>query len=64
MPARVVVYFVLGLCLFSGADSMGPPGYRSVWRWLTNGLRQAARSGAPEQLSAHQGPATSGLQTP
>jgi len=40
LPARVVVYFVLGLCLFSGADSMGPPGYRSVWRWLTNGLRQ------------------------
>jgi hypothetical protein len=22
-----------------GADSMGPPGYRSVMRWLTNGLR-------------------------
>src|SRR6266516_2615320 len=30
---------VIGLCLFSGADSMGPPGYRSVMRWLTNGLR-------------------------
>lgn len=41
LPARVVVYFVLGLCLFSGADSMGPPGYRSVMRWLTNGLRHA-----------------------
>ena len=39
LPARTVVYFVLGLCLFSGADSMGPPGYRSVMRWLTNGLR-------------------------
>ncbi len=39
LPARAVVYFVLGLCLFSGADSMGPPGYRSVMRWLTNGLR-------------------------
>jgi hypothetical protein len=39
LPARVVVYFVLGLCLFSGADSMGPPGYRSVMRSLTNGLR-------------------------
>ena len=37
LPARTVVYFVLGLCLFSGADSMGPPGYRSVMRWLTNG---------------------------
>jgi hypothetical protein len=39
LPARSVVYFVLALCLFSGADSMGPPGYRSVMRWLTNGLR-------------------------
>lgn len=35
LPARTVVYFVLGLCLFSGADSMGPPGYRSVMRWLS-----------------------------
>jgi hypothetical protein len=40
LPARTVVYFVLGLCLFSGADSCAPPGYRSVMRWLTNGLRQ------------------------
>jgi hypothetical protein len=39
LPARAVVYFVLALCLFSGADSMGPRGYRSVMRWLTNGLR-------------------------
>lgn len=39
LPARTVVYFVLGLCLFSGADSVSPPGYRSVMRWLTNGLR-------------------------
>jgi hypothetical protein len=39
LPARTVVYFVLGLCLFSGADSCAPPGYRSVMRWLTNGLR-------------------------
>lgn len=39
LPARVVVYFVLGLCLFSGADSVCPPGYRSVMRSLTNGLR-------------------------
>jgi hypothetical protein len=30
---------VLGLSLFSGADSMVPPGYRSVMRWLSNGLR-------------------------
>src|SRR4051794_9988643 len=33
------MYFVLGLCLFSGADSTAPPGYRTVMRWLTNGLR-------------------------
>jgi hypothetical protein len=39
LPARVVVYFVLGLCLFSGADSAAPPGYRSVMRWLTTGIR-------------------------
>jgi hypothetical protein len=39
LPARAVVYFVLALCLFSGADSAAPPGYRSVMRWLTNGLR-------------------------
>ncbi|MGE5289527.1 MAG: transposase domain-containing protein [Micromonosporaceae bacterium] len=37
-PARAVVYFVLGLCLFSGADSSAPPGYRSVMPWLTNRL--------------------------
>ena len=39
LPARTMVYFVLGMCLFSGADSAGPPGYRSVMRWLTNGRR-------------------------
>jgi hypothetical protein len=39
LPAQSVVYFVLGLCLFSGSDSMVPPGYRSVMRWLSNGLR-------------------------
>lgn len=39
LPARAVVYFVLALCLFSGAESAGPPGYRSVLRSLTHGLR-------------------------
>ena len=39
LPAQAVVYFVLGLCLFSGADSAGPPGYRAVMRWLTNEVR-------------------------
>jgi hypothetical protein len=40
LPARAVVSFVLALCLFSGADSSRPPGYRSVLRSLTTGLRQ------------------------
>jgi hypothetical protein len=40
LPARAVVYFVLALCLFSGADSAHPPGYRSVARSLTTQLRQ------------------------
>lgn len=40
LPAVTMVYFVLGMCLLSGADSMGPPGYRSVMRQLTHGLRQ------------------------
>ena len=40
LPARAVVYFVLGLCLFSGADAAAPPGYRSVARSLSIGLRQ------------------------
>jgi hypothetical protein len=39
LPACAVVYFVLALCLFSGADAAAPPGYRSVLRSLTNGLR-------------------------
>ncbi|GGU48319.1 hypothetical protein GCM10010211_10670 [Streptomyces albospinus] len=39
LPARAVVYFVLALCLFSSADSLGPPGYRSVLRALTEKLR-------------------------
>jgi Insertion element 4 transposase N-terminal/Transposase DDE domain len=47
LPARAVVYFVLGLCLFSGADSARPPGYRSVLRSLTNGLRHLTGIGLP-----------------
>ena len=34
LPARTVLVFVLGLCVFSGADSHAPPGYRMVMRWL------------------------------
>src|SRR3954453_19633632 len=40
LPARAVVSFVLGLCLFSGTDAAAPPGYRSGMRSLSNGLRQ------------------------
>jgi Insertion element 4 transposase N-terminal/Transposase DDE domain len=47
LPARAVVYFVLGLCLFSGEDSAGPPGYRSVMRSLTHGVRHLAGLGVP-----------------
>ena len=40
LPARAVVYLVLGMCLLSAADSLAPPGYRSVLRSLTHGLRE------------------------
>ncbi|WP_394814043.1 transposase domain-containing protein, partial [Streptomyces litchfieldiae] len=39
LPSRAMVYFVLALCLFSSADSAGPPGYRAVLRMLTEQLR-------------------------
>jgi hypothetical protein len=45
LPARAVVYFVLALCLFSAADAAAPPGYRSVARSLTNGLRHLPHAG-------------------
>src|SRR3954469_6002925 len=54
VPARGVVYFVLALCLFSGADAAAPPGYRSVARWLTSGLRQS-----PNALRVPSSPALS-----
>lgn len=38
LPAGLVVYFVLALCLFSGADSLAPPGYRSVLASLVRHL--------------------------
>ena len=49
LPARAVVYFVLGLCLLSSEDSMGPPGYRSVMRSLTRGVRHLAGLAAPSR---------------
>src|SRR4051795_7379720 len=45
LSARAVVSFVLALCLFSGADAATPPGYRSVARSLTNGLRHLPNAG-------------------
>src|SRR3954469_4875403 len=54
LPARAVGYFVLALCLFSGADAAAPPGYRSVARWLTSGLRQP-----PNALRVPSSPALS-----
>ncbi|MDP9427432.1 MAG: transposase domain-containing protein [Actinomycetota bacterium] len=47
LPARAVVYFVLGLCLFSGADAAGPPGYRSVLRSLTASCARSAGCPCP-----------------
>ena len=49
LPARAVVYFVLGLCLLSSEDSMGPPGYRSVMRSLTHGVRHLAGLAVPSR---------------
>ena len=40
LPARAVVYFVLGLALFSVADSLCPPGYRWLLRSLTTEWRE------------------------
>jgi Insertion element 4 transposase N-terminal len=62
LPARTVVYFVLGLCLFSGADSMGPPGYRPVMRWLTNGLRHLDGVALPASSALTSGQAAAGSQ--
>jgi hypothetical protein len=36
LPARVVMYFVLGMCVFSAADGFCPPGYRTVMRTLVH----------------------------
>ena len=54
LPARAVVYFVLALCLFSGADSARPPGYRSVLRSLTGRLRHLRGIGLPTSAALTQ----------
>ena len=54
LPARVAVYFVLGMCLLSGEDSMGPPGYRSVLRTLSHGVRHLAGLALPTRSALCQ----------
>ena len=49
LPARAVVFFVLGMCLLSGEDSTGPPGYRSVMRSLTHRLRALGGTAVPSR---------------
>jgi hypothetical protein len=51
LPARVVVYFVLGMCLFSAADRFCAPGYRAVihalagrWRGVLSGAAHVTSS--------------------
>jgi hypothetical protein len=41
LPARAVAYFVITLCLYSGSDSLAPPGYRPVMASLLRGMRAA-----------------------
>jgi hypothetical protein len=51
LPARVVVYFVLGMCLFSAADRFCPPGYRAVIQMLA-GRWRGVLSGAGHVTSS------------
>lgn len=47
LPARTVLYFVLGLCAFSSGDSLKPPGYRMVMRWLVSGFGYLTGAAVP-----------------
>lgn len=47
LPARVMVYFVLGMCLLSSEGGGGQPGYRSVMRSLSHGVRHLAGLAVP-----------------
>jgi Insertion element 4 transposase N-terminal/Transposase DDE domain len=51
LPARTVVYFVLGMCLFNAADGFCPPGYRAVLKVLTGRWRGVIK-GRPVSSSA------------
>ena len=46
LPAAVMVYFVLGMCLLS-AEGGAQPGYRSVMRSLSHGVRHLAGLALP-----------------
>jgi hypothetical protein len=46
LPARVVVYVVLGLALCHGADGFAPPGYRAVMRCLAGAGARVASAAA------------------
>jgi hypothetical protein len=52
LPARVVIYFVLGLCLFRAADRFCPPGYRAVIKILAGRSRSAGAGAAHVSTSA------------
>src|SRR5687768_122217 len=61
LPARAVVYFVLALGLFSGADAAAPPGYRVGAAVVDQ--RAAAPLGCPPdplQPGAEPSPAAAG----
>ena len=61
LPAVAVVYFVLGLCLFSGADSCAPP--VPVGDAVADERAAApARAGAAHQFRPDQGAAEAWLQ--
>jgi hypothetical protein len=47
LPADAVIYLVLGMCLLSGDEAAGPPGYRAVMRSLSNGLRHQLGASLP-----------------
>jgi hypothetical protein len=47
LPARVMVYFVLGMCLLSSEGGGEPPGYRAVMRSLSHGVRHLAGLAVP-----------------
>jgi hypothetical protein len=47
LPARTVIYLVLGMALLSGDQAAGPPGCRAVMRSLSNGLRHLAGAALP-----------------